>query len=526
MKLNDAIRMADALRDNAIAEEQKVIWINELEMKIQSLILRTAPDDMEVYALPEDGETELLVPRPFDKVYYLWLAAMIDYGNAEYDKYQNDKAMADAAYSDYAKWFMRHFHDDCGNVMYIGGTTKYGLSAYQIAVNHGFEGTEEEWLFSLNGKDAYTVAVEKGYEGTEAEFYAQLGVLNGIEERVSADAAAAEAAAERAETATQGLDAKVDAAETAAQTAVAATLNAPKIVNGTWWVYDAARSAYVDTGVEAQGDDGVSPTVSVTTITGGKRITITDANGAKTFDIMDGEDGNDGANGTNGTNGVSPTVSVSVISGGHRVSITDVNGTKTFDVMDGEDGGGSGGSGADGEDGVTFYPAVSADGVLSWTNDGGLTNPDPVNIKGADGTDGADGAAGKDGDDGVSPVVSVAAITGGHRITITDANGTKTVDVMDGTDGNDGAAGKDGTSVTVTNVTESTEDGGSNVVTFSDGKTLTVKNGSKGSDGAAGKDGNDGYTPVKGTDYFTDADKAEMVNAVLAALPAAEEASF
>ena len=28
-----------------------------------------------------------------------------------------------------------------------------------------------------------------------------------------------------------------------------------------------------------------------------------------------------------------------------------------------------------------------------------------------------------------------------------------------------------------------------------------------------------GYTPVKGTDYYTAADKAEMVNAVLAALP-------
>lgn len=38
-----------------------------------------------------------------------------------------------------------------------------------------------------------------------------------------------------------------------------------------------------------------------------------------------------------------------------------------------------------GKDGVTFYPHVSAAGVLSWTNDGGKQNPDPVNIKGADG---------------------------------------------------------------------------------------------------------------------------------------------
>ena len=240
MKLNEAIQIADKLRDNAIDEAQKLIWINELETKIQSLILHTAPDDMIVYEQVDD--TEMLVPRPFDKVYYLWLAAMIDYGNAEYDKYQNDKAMADAAYSDYAKWFMRHFHDDCGNVMYIGGTTKYGLSAYQIACNHGFEGTEAEWILSLNGKDAYEVAVEKGYQGSEEEFYAQLGVLSGLEERVSADAAAAEAAAERTEAA-------ADRVENAA-------LHAPKVVNGNWWVYDATREAYVDTGVQAQGPAG------------------------------------------------------------------------------------------------------------------------------------------------------------------------------------------------------------------------------------------------------------------------------
>lgn len=35
-----------------------------------------------------------------------------------------------------------------------------------------------------------------------------------------------------------------------------------------------------------------------------------------------------------------------------------------------------------------------------------------------------------------------------------------------------------------------------------------------------------GYTPVKGTDYFTEADKAELVNAVLTALPAAEGVNY
>ena len=83
---------------------------------------------------------------------------------------------------------------------------------------------------------------------------------------------------------------------------------------------------------------------------------------------------------------VHPTIEVEEIEGGHRLTINDADGEKTFDVMDGESGATPGESG---EDGATFTPSVSSDGVLSWTNDKGLTNPDPVNIKGAPGEDGA-----------------------------------------------------------------------------------------------------------------------------------------
>lgn len=58
--------------------------------------------------------------------------------------------------------------------------------------------------------------------------------------------------------------------------------------------------------------------------------------------------------------------------------------------------------------------------------------------------------------------------------------------------GDKGDTGAAGTSVTVSKVSTSSADGGSNVVTFSDGKTLTVKNGSKGSQGEPGKDGTPG----------------------------------
>ena len=82
------------------------------------------------------------------------------------------------------------------------------------------------------------------------------------------------------------------------------------------------------------GSDGFSPTVSVTEITGGHQVSITDINGTSTFDVMDGADGQAGAS---GSDGYSPTVSVEPISGGHRVTITDKNGSNTFNVMDGSD---------------------------------------------------------------------------------------------------------------------------------------------------------------------------------------------
>ena len=79
---------------------------------------------------------------------------------------------------------------------------------------------------------------------------------------------------------------------------------------------------------------------------------------------------------------------------------------------------------------------------------------------GTNGADGKDGANGKDGTngtngvDGVSPTLSVEEITGGHKVNITDVNGTQSFDVMDGQDGRDGQNGTDGSGVTEDRVLE------------------------------------------------------------------------
>lgn len=88
------------------------------------------------------------------------------------------------------------------------------------------------------------------------------------------------------------------------------------------------------------------------------------------------------------------------------------------------------------------------------------------------GTDGNPGSKGDPGVDGFSPIAKVETIPNGATITITDKNGTT---------------------------------------------TATILNGAK---------GDPGTTPVKGVDYYTDADKQEMVQLVLAAIPSAEEVNY
>ena len=70
-----------------------------------------------------------------------------------------------------------------------GDSGKNGSSAYQIAVSHGYEGSESSWLNSLHGlngkngakgdpgeagEDAYSIAVDNGFNGTIEEWLASL----------------------------------------------------------------------------------------------------------------------------------------------------------------------------------------------------------------------------------------------------------------------------------------------------------------------------------------------------------------
>lgn len=75
-----------------------------------------------------------------------------------------------------------------------------GASAYEIAVEHGYTGTEAQWLQSLQGEDgasAYELAVEHGYTGTEEQW---LESLHGQDATVDATLSQAGEAADASET--------------------------------------------------------------------------------------------------------------------------------------------------------------------------------------------------------------------------------------------------------------------------------------------------------------------------------------
>ncbi|UYI83564.1 MAG: collagen-like protein [Clostridiales bacterium] len=150
-----------------------------------------------------------------------------------------------------------------------------------------------------------------------------------------------------------------------------------------------------------------------------------------------------------------------------------------------------------------------ADGYIQYSRDGGMTWENLIavaDLKGADGAPGKDGPAGapgKDGADGKPGAAGAHGAKGADGITphIGD-NGNWYVGNTDTGKPSRGATGAKG-------------DAGA-----------TGPAGAPGKDGEKGDPGTPGKTPIRGADYWTAADKQEIVNDVLAALPDGTEVRY
>lgn len=218
------------------------------------------------------------------------------------------------------------------------------------------------------------------------------------------------------------------------------------------YIFDGVTNAFIDNGPlqGAKGDKG-----------------DTGAQGPAGPAGADGAPGKDGATGPQGPQG--------------EKGDTGPQGPKGEDGAPGKDGT----NGTNGKDGVTFTPSVSDAGLLSWTNDGGKTNPKSVNIKGPKGDAGADGAPGKDGGTGPQGPKGDPGADGKD-------GGTG----PQGPQGNPGVDGKDGTtftpSVSASGDLSWTNDGGKD-----NPATVNLK-GPKGDTGPQGPQGEQGEQGPQG----------------------------
>ena len=103
------------------------------------------------------------------------------------------------------------------------------------------------------------------------------------------------------------------------------------------------------------------------------------------------------------------------------------------------------------------------------------------------------GTPGEAGKDGVSPTVAIEDIEGGHKVTITDKDGSHSFNVMDGTIGHDGKSAYE--------------------IAYELDNTIGTE-----AEWIASLKGQDAITPVRGEHYWTEADKAEIKSYVDAAI--------
>lgn len=164
MKIERVIQLAGMVeRGNVLPEELAIEFLSEFDGMIQSDIMLHAPEEIVRY---DSKDQELLLRPPHDGLYLSFLVAMIRQCQGEFEGYNNAQEIVEDKLKTFRRWYIHHYRPaDTNSRSYTGGTSGDGfgfayLSAYGLAVKHGYQGTEEEWLQSLKG--------EKGDAGAAA----------------------------------------------------------------------------------------------------------------------------------------------------------------------------------------------------------------------------------------------------------------------------------------------------------------------------------------------------------------------
>lgn len=180
MKIKRLVGLLAELTPHAYSDSVVLMWLSQCENSILTDVFLVAPSETAEYE--EVTEQALLVPHPYDKLYLPYLQAQVAHANQEYDLYANLMALYNAYRYEYAQYIVQGADPGSGDAVRRG----YYLSAYGLAVAHGYRGTEEEWIRSLQGaagkagQSAYELAVEQGYEGSEEDWIHSLHGADGV----------------------------------------------------------------------------------------------------------------------------------------------------------------------------------------------------------------------------------------------------------------------------------------------------------------------------------------------------------
>lgn len=107
MTPNKVIEKIDKVKPNLYDDETKLGWITKLDGMVKRLVMQE--EELKPYSYPDDMDTELLIPFPFDDVYEQYVSSMIDYHNQEYDNYNNSATMFEQTFAEYKKAYIRQY---------------------------------------------------------------------------------------------------------------------------------------------------------------------------------------------------------------------------------------------------------------------------------------------------------------------------------------------------------------------------------------------------------------------------------
>lgn len=100
----DVIERVNKVRPNQFEDELMCEWLNHIEGRVVTELFKEG--EYTAFVLPEGNTQELRLKAPYDDVYNWYMYAMIDMAHREYDAYQIDMEMFNAAWAD-AEAFIR-----------------------------------------------------------------------------------------------------------------------------------------------------------------------------------------------------------------------------------------------------------------------------------------------------------------------------------------------------------------------------------------------------------------------------------